>query len=176
MGRTAARPLSWADLLTSLVLIALGTGTLVEALRMPRFERFQVNPYTVPGLVPGALGVVIAIFGALMLARTLVAWRRGHAVPGATDGSEAGSAVRMFLTLLLTLGYGVGLVGRLDFAWATFAFVLAFLLVFQWTPALLEPARRAALARVVGFALLQAAIVAVSVTFVFERIFLVRLP
>ena len=126
--------------------------------------------------MPGALGVVLAIFGALMLARTLVAWRRGNAVPGATEGGEPGSATRIVLTLLLTLGYGVGLVGRLEFGWATFVFVLAFLLVFQWTPALLHADRRGALARVVGFALLQAAIVAVSVTYVFERIFLVRLP
>ncbi len=164
------------DLLTSLVLIALGSGTLVEALRMPRFERFNANPYTVPGLVPGLLGVVIALFGLLMLARTVVAWRRGHAVPAAAGAEEPGSVSRVILTLLLTVGYGGLLIGRLPFAWATFAFVLAFLLAFQWSPALLQPTRRAALARTLGTALLQAGLVAATVTYVFERIFLVRLP
>lgn len=164
------------DLLTSLVLIALGSGTLLEALRMPRYERLGVNPYTVPGLVPGVLGIVVAVFGLILLARTVVAWRRGHAVPGDTGASEPGSAPRVVLTLLLTLGYGAGLLGRVPFAWATFVFVLAFLLVFQWTPALLAGARRWPLLRYVGTSLLQAGLVAVIVTFVFERIFLVRLP
>ena len=168
------------DLLTSLVLIALGSGVLVESLRMPRYERLGVNPYTVPGLVPGALGIVIAVFGFILLARTVVAWRRGHAVPGDTAAAagtpEPGSAPRVVLTLALTLGYGGLLIGRMPFAGATFAFVLAFLLAFQWTPALLAGARRGPLLRYVGTSLLQAGLVAVIVTYVFERIFLVRLP
>ena len=164
------------DLLTSLVLIALGSGVLVESLRMPRYERLGVNPYTVPGLVPGALGIVIAVFGFILLARTVVAWRRGHAVPGDTGAGEPGSAPRVVLTLALTLGYGGLLIGRMPFAGATFAFVLAFLLAFQWTPALLAGARRGPLLRYVGTSLLQAGLVAVIVTYVFERIFLVRLP
>jgi hypothetical protein len=164
------------DLLTSVVLIALGSGILVEALRMPRFERLGVNPYTVPGIVPGALGAVIAFFGVLMLARTVVAWRRGHAVPAAAVAAEPGSTPRVVPTLALTLGYAGILVGRLPFVLATFLFVLAFLVTFGWTPGLLSPRRRAALLRLLGAALLQAVLVAGAVTYVFERIFLVRLP
>ena len=54
-----------ADLATGLVLVALGVAVVVESLRMPRFEHLNVNPYTVPGLVPGALGAVILVLGAL---------------------------------------------------------------------------------------------------------------
>jgi hypothetical protein len=166
----------WKDFVTSLVLIALGSGVLVEALGMPRYERFNANPYTLPGIVPGVLGIVLAVFGLLMLVRTVVAHHRNHAVPAAAGAAEPGSATRIVLTLALTLGYGGGLIGRMPFALATFLFVLAFLLVFQWTPALLERASRGALVRTVGTALLQALLVAATVTYVFERIFLVRLP
>jgi hypothetical protein len=172
-SETAAR---WKDLVTSLVLIALGSGVLLEALRMPRFERFNANPYTLPGIVPGVLGIVLAIFGVLMLARTVVAHLRDHAVPAAAGAAEPGSASRIVLTLALTLGYGAVLIGRMPFAVATFLFVLAFLLAFQWSPALLAGARRGAIVRYLGTALLQALLVAATVTYVFERIFLVRLP
>ena len=172
-SETAAR---WKDLVTSLVLIALGSGVLVEALRMPRFERFNANPYTLPGIVPGVLGIVIAIFGLLMLARTVVAHLRDHPVPAAAGADEPGSAARILLTLALTLGYGAVLIGRMPFAVATFLFVLAFLLAFQWSPALLAGARRGPIVRYLGTSLLQALLVAATVTYVFERIFLVRLP
>lgn len=164
------------DLITSLVLITLGSGVLVEAARMPRFVRLGVNPYTVPGLVPGVLGVVIAILGTLMLIRTVVAWRRGHAVPGASGADEPGSTPRILLTLGLTLGYGALLIGRLPFWLATFLFVLVFLLAFQWSPSLLTEKNRGPLLRYLGANLLQAVLVAATVTYVFERIFLVRLP
>ena len=143
---------------------------------MPRFERFNANPYTLPGIVPGVLGIVIAIFGLLMLARTVVAHLRDHPVPAAAGAGEPGSAARVLLTLALTLGYGGLLIGRVPFAFATFAFVLAFLLAFQWSPALLAGARRGPIVRYLGTSLLQALLVAATVTYVFERIFLVRLP
>jgi hypothetical protein len=164
------------DLLTSLVLVALGVGVLVESLRMPRFEHLGVNPYTAPGVVPGFLGAVITVLAAVMLMRTVVAWRRGGDVPVVAGDDEPGSAPRLLITLGLTLGYGGLLVGNLPFWLATFVFVLAFLLVFGWRPDLADAARRAALLVYASLAVLQAIVVAAAVTFVFERIFLVTLP
>ena len=46
------------DLITSLVLLALGAYVIFEAARMPRFSNLGVNPYTVPGIVPAVLGAV----------------------------------------------------------------------------------------------------------------------
>jgi hypothetical protein len=166
----------WKDLLTSLALVALGSGVVAESLRMPRFERFNANPYTLPGIVPGVLGAILALFGVIMLARTVVAWRRGRAVPAAAGAAEPGSARRVALTLVLTLGYGAVLIGRVPFLAATLLFVWAFLLAFQWSPALVAEGRRGPLLRYVGGALLQALLVAGIVTYVFERVFLVRLP
>ncbi|MDQ3458982.1 MAG: hypothetical protein M3498_06750, partial [Deinococcota bacterium] len=86
--------------------------------------------------------------------------------PGLLSGE---GARRTLLTLLLTLGYGAGLVGLLPYWLATFLFVFLFITVFEWPTA-------SSRARVLALALLQAALVAGLVTFIFERLFLVRLP
>ncbi len=172
------------DFITSLVLTALGLIVLVESLRMPRFSHLGINPYTVPGIVPGVLGGVIAVFGLLMLGRTLVARHRGHDVPTTAADREPGSTSRVLVTLALTLAYGGFLVGRMPFWLATLVFVWGFLLVFEWRPSLLArpdalPERRVdtgGLVRYVSTSLLQGVLVAAAVTFVFERLFLVRLP
>jgi hypothetical protein len=160
------------DLYTSLALIALGIGVLAESMRMPRFEHLGVNPYTIPGIVPGVLGVVIALLGAVMLSRTIIGLRRRKRALTVPGGGEPGSATRLLLTLFLTVGYGGFLVGWLPFWLATLLFVAVFLLVFEWRP-------RLGGGKLLGYltsSLLQAALVAVAVTFVFERIFLVTLP
>jgi hypothetical protein len=160
------------DLYAALVFVALGVGVVAESLRMPRFEHLGVNPYTVPGIVPGVLGAVIALLGAVMLTRTVARLRLGSEAQALAPESEPGSASRLALTLLLTLGYATILVGWLPFALATFLFVLAFLVVFEWRPG----RSRGQWLTHASTALLQAVLVAWAVTFVFERIFLVRLP
>jgi putative tricarboxylic transport membrane protein len=164
------------DLLTSLVLIALGAGVVVEAMRMPRYDHLGINPYTVPGIVPGFLGAILAVFGVLMLARTAIAWRRHEPVPTTAADDEPGSVPRVLFTLALTLGYGGLLVGNLPFWLATGIFVWAFLLVFEWRPRYAAGAGAAVLWRTGGTALLEAVLVSAAVTFVFQRVFLVTLP
>ena len=55
-----------ADFVTGLAFVALGLAALAGALAMPRFEALGANPYTVPGIVPGLLGGVIAVLGAVL--------------------------------------------------------------------------------------------------------------
>ena len=78
---------------------------------------------------------------------------------------------KLVLTLVLTLGYAGVLVGRLPFAWATGIFVFLFIIAFEW-----QRGDAARLLRVAGIALFEAILVAVGVTLIFEKIFLVRLP
>ena len=47
--------------------IVLGVAVLIGSFTMDRLERQGVNPYTVPGLLPGLLG--IAMMGLPFLAR-----------------------------------------------------------------------------------------------------------
>jgi len=161
------------DFYTSLVLIILGIIVLVESLRMPRLENLGINPYTVPGIVPGFLGAIIALLGLLMMVRSRRV--RKHV----TDAEDSGptqlkseSTRRLGLTLLLTLGYAAFLVGTLPFWLATLIFVFLFITIFEWQ----AEATSAQRTRSLGIALLQAVLVAAAVTFVFERVFLVRLP
>jgi hypothetical protein len=182
------------DVPTALVLIAFGSVVAYEAYRMPRFTHLAVNPYTVPGIVPGFLALSLVAFGLVMLLRSLLAARRARAqagaaaleaarveaAPGGDDpavvlaepGFGGRATTRLALTLLLTVGYALGLVGQIPFWLATFLFVFAFLVVFGWSAALGGRARSV----LVAAALVQAVLVAASVTLVFERLFLVRLP
>jgi len=69
------------------------------------------------------------------------------------------------LVLALCFGYAVGLVGRVPFWLATFVFVSAFIAVFEY-----PSRRRMAAAPLYGIA------TALAVTYLFESVFLVRLP
>jgi len=162
-----------ADLVTGLVLLALGVGVVVESLRMPRFEHLNINPYTVPGLVPGALGAVILVLGALLFLRAARAggWRTGDGA-GAGAWSADPGVRRLLLTAGLCVGYAALLVGRLPFWLATFLFVAGFVVLFEWPLA----ASRSERMRRLAFALLFGALISAVVTFVFQEIFLVRLP
>jgi putative tricarboxylic transport membrane protein len=162
-----------ADFVTGLVLIALGIATVVASLGMPRFAELNVNPYTVPGLVPGALGVVLLILGAALFVRAARAggWRLLAAAPG--PAAQADPGVRhLVLAVGLCLGYAAGLIGRVPFWLATFLFVALFVVVFEWRLAQSGRERVRRLAYAVGFG----AVVSAAVTLVFQEVFLVRLP
>jgi putative tricarboxylic transport membrane protein len=162
-----------ADLATGLVLLALGVAVVVESLRMPRFEHLNINPYTVPGLVPGGLGAVILLLGAALFLRAARAggWRLGG---GAGPRSWLGDpgVRRLLLAVGLCGGYAALLVGRLPFWLATFLFVTGFVALFEWPLAASGSERR----RRLGFALVLGALISAVVTLVFQEIFLVRLP
>ncbi len=126
-----AEAVSRADLAFGSLLIALGLGIVALSWQMPRFADQGVNPWSVPGLVPGILGVVILILALALVGRSI---RRLAAAGGAGDapGPLTGlSLARIALTLLLTLVYAAGLVGHLPFWLATFLFVAAFVFLFE---------------------------------------------
>jgi hypothetical protein len=159
-----------ADFLTALAIIALGLGALVESYRMPRFEQLGANPYTVPGIVPGLIGAVIAGLGAILLIR---AWRHGGwRLGGGGDLATGAAARRLYLCLLLTLGYAAGLVGTLPFWLATGLFVFLFIALFEWPAGETGGGRP----RRIAIAALLAVAVTVAVTAIFQYLFLVRLP
>ena len=163
-----------ADFVTGLVLIALGIATVVASLAMPRFEELNVNPYTVPGLVPGALGVIVLILGAALFLRAARAggWRLLDGTAGEGSGRSHPGARNLALAVVLCLSYAAGLVGRVPFWLATFRFVAAFVAAFEWPHARSHAERLRRLA----FAMAFAAVIAAAVSFVFQEIFLVRLP
>lgn len=160
-----------ADFLTSLVLIAFGAAMLWLSLEMPRFEQRNINPYSIPGIVPGVLAGVNLILAAVLLVRSLS--RGGFRLSGGDwrGALLADGAVRLAIAFVLTVVYAVGLVGVIPFWLATFVFVAAFILIFEWP---LTAARRRWL--LFAGALVQGVLVAVVVALVFQELFLVTLP
>jgi Tripartite tricarboxylate transporter TctB family len=163
-----------ADFVTGLVLIALGITTVLASLAMPRFAELEVNPYTLPGLVPGALGLVILILGTALFVRAARAggWRLMDRAPHRGSWRPDRGMRNLALAIMLCLAYAAGLVGRVPFWLATFLFMTLFVAAFEWP---LARARAQRLRRV-AFAVVFGAVVSAAVTLVFQEIFLVRLP
>jgi hypothetical protein len=162
-----------SDLRQSLGWIALGIATTIGSLRMDRLEKQDINPYTVPGLLPGLLGVAIVFFGLLMLYRSWRRLARTPPVPHVRTEADRAEARRMWTVLALCIGFAGGLVGRgLPFwaAAAVFVTVTIGLLQFAERSAKNQRLRGLAFALAVG---LGAGIV---ITLVFQEFFLVRLP
>jgi putative tricarboxylic transport membrane protein len=158
-----------ADLWFALLLTALSLVVLVEAWRMPRLADQGVHPMSVPGLTPGLIALVLLVLGVMLLWRSLRE-RGSTRVAAVTAEAPAGASTwpRALLALLLCLAYAPGLLGRLPFLLSTGLFVFGFIAVFSFE-------RERAL-RTLGGALLRAVAVSVSVSLLFEQLFLVRLP
>ncbi|MBX3603148.1 MAG: tripartite tricarboxylate transporter TctB family protein [Rubrivivax sp.] len=163
------------DLWFSLLLTALALAVVIESWRMPRLENLGVHPMSAPGLTPGVIGLVLLLLGLLLLVRSLrerraaaarAAASAAPAAPAATAAS--GDGARALLATVLCLVYALGLLGRLPFFWATGLFVFAFVVAFAF--------ERARPWRTLGGAAAMALFSAVSVTLLFERLFLVQLP
>lgn len=144
-----------SDLVQGAAWTFVGGAIVYASWTMDRLERLGAPAYTAPGLVPGLLGLVLLVLGVVLALRA-----RPQAQPAAA--LHWGNTP---LVLALCFGYAVGLVGHVPFWLATFVFVTAFIVIFEY------PARRRmALAPVYG------AVTSAAVSYLFEAVFLVRLP
>ncbi len=151
-----------ADFWFSICLIAFGIAAFVESWRMPRLENLGIDPVSAPGVTPGLLAIVIGGLGAFLFVRSV---RAERAEREETDPRGRG---RVAAALLLCLAYSLGLVGQVDFTFATALFVFFFCAWFS------DPSKP--LLHRIGGAALLAVPAAFTVTLLFERVFLVRLP
>jgi len=181
-----------ADLVIGLVFVTFGALVASEAANMPRYANIGANPVTAPGLVPGILGGILAFLGLIMALRAAIALRAGRTSGAPLEPTEVfgvdatidevppsyvpeppqASRRRLATMFVMSLLFAAVAVGRLPFWLGTFLFVFV-------TVTLLElPRFRGArdTATRLAVALAIAGAVAWAVPFVFERIFLVRLP
>lgn len=163
-----------ADFIGGLAWIAFGVAIVAGALQMDRLERFGATAYTAPGLVPGALGGLVALLGVALMIRSV---RQGALADFSSVwrlGPEARAmARRAAIAVVLTLVYTLVLVGHgLPFWLVTIGFVFVFLLVFDL------PERRAKgqVARGLLIAAIVAVVTSAAVTLLFQEVFLVRMP
>ena len=168
------RGMARADLVTGAVLFVLAVAVIYGAWTMDRLELRQIHPLSVPGLLPGFLGIALAICSILLTVGAVQGSR-----PGATRGESAVAEARdpsAFRRLMLAGGlclvYALGLVGRIPFWLATSLFVAMFILAFEWDAAAQRRQRLASLAWALAIGLCTGA----SVAYAFSELFLVRLP
>jgi len=162
-GKTAR-----SDLLGGAGWAGFGLLIVTEALRMDRFTSMGATLYTMPGFVPGIIGSLITLLGAVLMLR---GWQRSRAEGKSPDASTSTEPVvnrRVGFTLALSLVYAGALLGRAPFWLVTGLFVAAFTWVFA--PADQPRARRVVAAVIAGAA------TSAIVTVVFQYVFLVRLP
>lgn len=162
------RPSARADAASALFWVTLGAGIIAGAWNMDRFESQGGSLYSMPGLVPGLLGAMLVLLGALLGIRSL---RTGALKPGQPP-LLPGWNPRLLAALGFMLAYALGLVGRVPFWLGTFVFVAGFIAAFEWH----ERGGRNQRARGLLVAILCGACTSAIVAIVFERVFLVRLP
>jgi hypothetical protein len=165
--------LAASDLRGAFGWVALGIAVLIGSITMDRLERQDINPHTIPGLLPGCLGVALILLGGLLLIRS---WRRGGAARDAHAlAFDAAALRRLGLVLGLIVVYAVFLVGHgIPFWIASTLYVTASIVTLQ------QP-QRAAESRSLGprdivFALVVGLGSGLVITYVFQELFLVRLP
>ena len=161
-----------SELKQSAVWAVLGLAILVTSLRMDRLQSQNINPHTVPGLLPALLGIVMLLLAGLLALRS---WRRGagtaHASP--PPGFDATAARREALVIALCLMFGVGMVGH------GLPFWLSATLFIGTAGASLQPrpfGGRGLALRTVATAAAVGLCAGGAITLVFQQIFLVRLP
>ena len=162
--------------------IALGVAIAIGAYRMDRLAHLNVEPWSAPGLVPGVLGVLIALFGALLAWRERGASRataEAGAEPSADGPSADGpsvdgpSAARMAGVLALVALFAFGLLGRgLPFVATSAALVFAWISLLRWR----DWRAQDHLARGLAGAAAIALGACVAIAHLFQDVFLVRLP
>jgi hypothetical protein len=173
--RTENKVSARSDFISALVWMAFGLSIVIASWRMDRLESQGATFYTIPGLVPGVLGAIMLLLGIVLAIR---AYRDGGHRLGATSWSlppEARAAApRVALVLVFSLAYAAGLLGHggVPFWLATFAFVFLFILVFDWK----ERQAKGQTGKGILLAFIYSAGTAGLVSYVFQELFLVRLP
>ena len=162
------------DFITSIVLIAFSLSIVVMSYTMPRLEHRNIDPFSAPGVVPAMIGLILLGLSLILFVRSIK--RGGYLLFAGEDAEDTaahrGGKMRVLLTLGLSLIYAVGLLGRIDYGLATFIYISAFIVIFEYRPGIALMAQK----KMIGLALLEAVIAAVSISLIFRKLFLVDLP
>ena len=163
-----------SDFIFAIGWIGLGVAILIGSVMMDRLEKQNINPYTVPGLLPGLLGIAITVLGILLALRS---WRTGAFASAGRHGTSNNPAEqkRLLLVLGLCLAFGVVLVGHgLPFWLASAIFVTVSILSLQYQ------GRKSTGQEFSAGSFIKAVAIGVGTgivtSIVFQEIFLVRLP
>ena len=164
------QPSPRSDLISGGVWVVLGLAIMVGSWNMDRLEKQGVPAFAAPGLLPGILGVLITLSALAIVLRSV---QRGAMRPAEPRPAPAHTLRLTALTLLLCLGFAVGLVGHgLPFwvAASSYLFLHIFLLQLPQRRAAGQVGRGVAVALAVGLG------AGLTIATLFQYVFLVRLP
>jgi hypothetical protein len=163
-----------SDFLSAFGWMGLGIAILIGSVMMDRLEKQDINPYTIPGLLPGLLGIAMTILGALLAARS---WRPGLLAPAVTGSASTHRAERRRLVLVLglCLTFGVVLVGHGLPFWLAAAIFVTVAIVSLQAQQRQSTGQKLSLRGVVTVAAIGLG-AGFAITLVFQELFLVRLP
>ena len=166
-----------SDRIGGAIWILLGAAIAYGSWAMDRLESLQAPPLTAPGLVPGLLGLGLAIFGLILVMRSgpaelpavIPVEAKTEPAPDPNDFDWRRTAV----SWMLCISYAGVLLGRGAPYWLITAIflLLHILLIDENRPILAQPSR----ARLLSAAIISVAITA-AVSTIFQYVFLVRLP
>ncbi|HUR88376.1 MAG TPA: tripartite tricarboxylate transporter TctB family protein [Ramlibacter sp.] len=154
--------------------VVFGAVVLVLSITMDRLEKQNIDPHTIPGLLPGILGIAMMLLGAIVAARS---WRRGafDHPPEPFTQHQRQVRTRVWSVVALVAIYSVVLVGHgLPFWLASAIFVTGAILILQRMNR--DPEERKLTPRVWVKAVVIGVLAAVITQVVFQDLFLVRLP
>lgn len=163
------------DLGVALVWALAGALIAIAAWRMDRLTHQGINPWSAPGLLPGVVGGLMVILAAcLALRRPAAAAAVDRGSDGEPDaGTPASSAWRTVTAAALCIAFaGFGTGRGLPFAAVAATFIFVFTTVFSWSQ--WQAGTRQA--RGLALTLVIAVIAAQAIAWLFEQVFLVRLP
>lgn len=167
---TEDKPSPLADLLAGAAWLVLAIAIVIGAWQMDRLEHLQASIYTVPGLVPGMLGSGLVLMSVLLMIRAIRTGALTHFEPVHFTFSENW---RLIVALILCLGFSIGLVGHgLPFWLAAAIFVALFIFIYQYG----DRKAAGALPRGVAIAVIVGLLSGLAIHFMFQDLFLVRLP
>lgn len=154
--------------------MVFGLVVLVLSITMDRLQSQNINPYTIPGLLPGLLGIAMMLVGGIVAVRS---WRRGAfdhpREPFTAHQREVRK--RVWTVVALVTVYSVVLVGHgLPFWVASAIFIAGTILILQRMSQAEEERRLTP--RLWIKALVIGVLASVITQVVFQDIFLVRLP
>jgi hypothetical protein len=154
--------------------MVLGAAVLVGSITMDRLEQQHINPYTIPGLLPGFLGIAMILLGGIVAVRS---WRRGAFAQPRLPFTEhqRETRKRAWIVAALCSIYSVVLIGHgLPFWLASSIFVTGSILILQRMNR--DPEERRLTGRFWLKAITVGVLAAVITDVVFQNLFLVRLP
>ncbi len=161
------------DRLDAALFAVSGVVILVASWRMERLTDRGIEAWSAPGLMPGLLGALMLLLALVMAWRARRGTESAAAAAGSDEPPASGGAAGTVLALLLCVAFAGFTLGHgWPFAVEGAVFIFVFTSCFSWS----EWRAQGRLARGLAQTAAVASAASTLIAWLFESVFLVRLP